>query len=127
MVDPVNFIKESDESNNRVQAKVNFTNDTVGPSGSIVINNGGASTSKTTVYLTLAASDPRPGCGLQSMRFLNRDSDGQLLGPSAWEPYRTGPRAWFISNLKGTKTVYVQYMDAAGNVGPRASDTIVFR
>jgi large repetitive protein len=93
--------------------------DTVVPKGTIVINGGAASTSSRTVTLKLSASDPSPASGVASMRFKN----GGTTTWSSWFNYTTS-KSWTLSAGAGTKTVYVQYNDRAGNISAAASDTI---
>lgn len=95
--------------------------DTVVPRGTISINGGNASTSKRSVTLRLSASDPSPASGVASMRFRN----GGTSTWSGWSAYSTS-KAWTLSAGAGTKTVYVQYKDNAGNISASASDTIKF-
>ena len=83
--------------------------DTAPPTGSILINNGAASTSTTAVTLNLSATDTG-GSGLVSMRFRNGTADPY----GAWEPYQD-TKAWELTSEPGTKEVYVQFMDGAGN------------
>jgi hypothetical protein len=95
--------------------------DTVVPKGTIVINGGAASTSSRSVTLRLSASDPSPASGVDSMRFRN----GGTTTWSEWFDYSTS-KSWTLSAGAGTKTVYVQYKDRAGNNSAAASDTIKF-
>jgi hypothetical protein len=95
--------------------------DTVVPKGTIVINGGAASTSSRSVTLRLSASDPSPASGVASMRFRN----GGTTTWSEWFDYSTS-KSWTLSAGAGTKTVYVQYKDRAGNNSAAASDTIKF-
>jgi len=83
--------------------------DALGPTGSIVINNGVASANSTSVTLNLSANDTG-GSGLDSMRFAN--SGGTT---TAWEPYQT-TKSWTLPSGSGTKIVYVQFKDKAGNI-----------
>jgi hypothetical protein len=93
-----------------------ITLETTAPTGSIVINSGAAATSQTAVTLSLYAADTVSG--VTQMRFSN---NGSSYG--AWEPYGTA-KAWNLTATPdGTKTVYVQYRDGAGNVSTR-TDTI---
>lgn len=92
--------------------------DTTSPTGSVVINGGAANTKKATVKLTLSARDNDGGAGVKEMRFSN---DGQNW--SEWQPYATS-RNWTLPSGKGSKTVYAEFEDGAGNVSPRASDSI---
>ena len=84
--------------------------DTVPPTGSILINNGAASTGTTSVTLNLSATDGG-GSGVVSMHFRNTTTDPY----TAWEPYQT-TRSWELTGGPGTRKVYVQFMDAAGNI-----------
>lgn len=95
--------------------------DTVRPSGTVVINGGRLSTSTRAVNLTLSATDPAPGSGVAQMRIKN--GGGSY---TAWQPYATS-KSWSLTAGAGTKTVYVQYRDGAGNISAAASDTIRFR
>ncbi len=90
--------------------------DTIAPSGTIVINGGAAYTNSTAVNLTLSTSDS--GSGVYQMLFSN---DG--VSWSVWEAYGTS-KAWTLTSGDGTKTVYVQYRDNAGNISGSFTDTI---
>lgn len=83
--------------------------DPVAPTGSILINNGASSTSTRSVTLKLPATDTG-GSGLEAMRFVN--SGGTV---TAWEPF-LGTKAWTLTSGAGTKTVWVQFRDRAGNI-----------
>ena len=91
--------------------------DTVPPTGTITINNGAAATNTRTVTLTLSATDASGT--VTGMRFSNSSS-----GFSTAEPY-AATKGWTLSFGDGTKTVYVQFQDAAGNWSPSFTDTIV--
>jgi len=93
-----------------------FAADTTLPTGSILINNNAAKTNILTVTLNLAAKD---ASGVSEMRFSNDN-----LKWSAPEPYKT-TKAWAISAGDGTKTVYAQYKDKAGNWSKVYFDTII--
>jgi hypothetical protein len=94
-----------------------ITLDTAPPSGSIVINAGAVYANSTSVNLTLAATDA--GSGVSQMQFSNAGSIW-----SGWEAYAAS-KAWTLSGGDGTKTVYVQYRDGAGNVSSNFTDTIL--
>lgn len=95
------------------------TVDTIAPDGTVVINNNAAATNNAAVNLTLNATDPDPGSGVTHMRFSN---DGVTW--SAWKAYATS-FSWNLIGGEGTKTVRVQFRDAASNrTSPPASDTI---
>ncbi|MDP6958142.1 MAG: Ig-like domain-containing protein, partial [Planctomycetota bacterium] len=90
--------------------------DTSAPTGaSITIDSGNAYTTTTTVTLSASAS------GAAYMRFKN-DSGSW----SSYESYGTG-KSWTISSSQGTRYVYVQFMDLAGNQTSGSHyDTIVY-
>jgi hypothetical protein len=90
--------------------------DTTAPSGSVVIDGGASWTTSTSVTLGLSASDSTSG--LSDMRFSN---DGSSW--STWESYGTS-KSWTLTSGGGTKTVYVQFRDAAGNASGSVTDTI---
>lgn len=91
--------------------------DTNPPTGSILINGGDAATHSGTVTLSLTNEDGS-GSGVSQMRFSNDSSTW-----SAWEPVAL-TKSWNLSSLDGTKTVYVQFQDAAGNGSSPINDTI---
>jgi len=93
------------------------TADAIAPTGSIAINGGAASTYGVVVTLTLSGSDTG-GSGLSEMRLSN---DGGAW--TEWEAFAT-TRGWLLESDLGTKTVYVQFRDVAGNVSATYSDTI---
>ncbi len=92
--------------------------DGAAPTGSVAINGGAASTNSTAVTLSLSAADTG-GSGLSQMRFSN---DGTSWG--GWVAYNS-TAAWTLAAGDGTRTVYAQYRDAAGNTSAACSDTIV--
>ena len=87
------------------------------PSGSILVNGGQISTSSINVTLTLAATDLE-GEAIE-MRFSN---DG--ITWSSWES-KVSTKSWTLSHGEGSKTVYMQLRDTAGNISNTFSDTIV--
>ncbi|MCX8173640.1 MAG: Ig-like domain-containing protein [Thermoplasmata archaeon] len=93
-----------------------FTLDTVPPSGAITINGGGQYTNSLGVTLSLTYADT--GTGVSGMCFSN---DG-----TSWSPWEMPAvqKSWTIDGGDGTKSVYMKLMDAAGNSFV-CSDTIV--
>ena len=88
------------------------------PEGNISINSGAASTTSTSVTLTLLATDNRPGdSGVTHMRFSNDN-----LVWSDWEAYGTS-KVWTLTPGAGDKTVYAKFKDAVGTISA-ASDSI---
>lgn len=95
----------------------NILLDTTGPTGTISINNGAAYTTSASVELNLSAADS--GTGVSKMRFLN-----QGLSWSDWESYNS-KISWTLTSKDGTKKVYVQFQDNAGNISATFNDTII--
>jgi hypothetical protein len=91
--------------------------DNVAPTGTVVINNNATATNNATVTLVLSASDSQ-GSATQ-MRFSNNGTTY-----STAEAYAT-MKTWTLASGDGTKTVYAQFQDAAGNWSSAATDTIV--
>ena len=96
---------------------VTVTVDNQAPTGTVIINGGAAATNSTSVTLTLTATDAVTS--VTQMRFSNNGSSystAETFAPT---------KAWTLSTGAGTKTVYVQFRDAAGNWSAAATDTIV--
>jgi hypothetical protein len=91
--------------------------DTAAPVGSISINGGDDYATSTSATLSLSASEGTSG--VDDMRF---SSNGTSW--SAWEPYDTD-KAWTLPSGDGSRMVYVQYRDRAGNVSSTYSDSII--
>ncbi len=92
--------------------------DNATPAGSVLINNGAKTTKKSAVRLTLSATDNEGGSGVEKMRFSN---DGTKW--SEWEPYAMS-KSWMLGRGTGTRTVYAQYKDKAGNESAVVKDAI---
>jgi len=90
------------------------------PTGTVSINDGASRTRSRSVTLALSATDPSPGSGVSRMRISNTQSG---LSSATWEAFST-TKAWTLSTGQGTKTVYVQYRDGAGNHSAVVTDTI---
>ena len=93
--------------------------DTTAPTGTIKINAGHPYTRSPSVTLSLSATDPTPASGIGSMRLMN---DGGSW--SAWIPY-AATKSWTLRNANGTRSVYVQYKDRAGNISATSLDRII--
>ncbi len=91
--------------------------DSAAPSGTVLIAGGAASTSAQTVSVAVPATDA--GSGMSLVRVSN-NSD---MSNSTTYLYTT-PISWTLSAGLGTKTVYVEWRDAAGNWSPTANDSI---
>ncbi len=84
--------------------------DSQGPNVQMKINDGSPLTSKTGVTLSLMATDNFSGTPDLQMRFSNNWTTW-----SDWESYRA-TRQWDIPSGDGSKVVYCQVKDKAGNV-----------
>jgi M6 family metalloprotease-like protein len=91
-----------------------ITLDTTPPSGSsISINAGTACTGTISATLTISAVD-----AVQMM--ISNASD---FAGASWEAYATS-KSWTLALGDGTKTVYIKFKDAIGNVSAAVNDTI---
>ena len=99
--------------------------DAMAPAGTVSINGGAATTSNTAVSVSVPATDS--GSGLSLVRLSNDpsvDGNNRLNGSDATTYTYTNPIAWTLTAGLGTKTVYVQWRDAAGNWSAVSNDTI---
>jgi hypothetical protein len=91
--------------------------DTTAPTGSIVIAGGQTWTNTRNITLTLSCTDATSGCSRMQM-----SNDNVTF--TALEAL-VDSRTWQLSPGQGLKTVYVRYTDAAGQLSPSLSDTIM--
>jgi hypothetical protein len=96
--------------------------DKTAPTGSILINNGAASTTSPRVALKLSAVDSRSGMGSGAQMCFSIDGSNWSI-PVAYATSKT----WTFSSVKETKTIYVKFKDVAGNWSIVYSDTIILR
>jgi hypothetical protein len=82
-----------------------------------LVNFGALQTTGVTVSLSIGASDTTSG--VAAMSFSN---DGATWDD--WQPYAT-TAIWSLDPGDGEKTVFARFRDAAGNISPVASDSIV--
>ena len=94
-------------------------NDTVSPTGSVVVDGGASRTKSPSVTLALNAGDRYPGTGVAQMRFSN---DGAVW--SAFQPF-AATATWGFVPGNGKRTVYVQFADALGNLSAPDHDSII--
>jgi len=99
--------------------------DTTAPSGSISINSGASYTNSTAVTLTLSATDAVGVVGY----YTSTSSSTPTASASGWNSVTsttsyTGSASFTLASGDETKTVYVWYKDAAGNVSSSSSDSI---
>ncbi|NVO00234.1 MAG: chitobiase/beta-hexosaminidase C-terminal domain-containing protein, partial [Geobacteraceae bacterium] len=104
-----------DVAGNRTVAIAGIDYDIIPPSGTIFINGGAAYSASTQVTLALSADDR---IGVSSMRF---SSDGAIW--TVPETYAVS-RIWDLAVGDGSKRVYVQYLDNAGNWSDAVSSAI---
>ena len=105
--------------------------DSLPPDGSVTINAGATYTSNTSVSLSMPASDL--WSGVAEVRISNRpDTSGGRLTYAATRAWTATPQQWSLadtayggSTANGTRSVYVQFRDGAGNWSPVHSDAIV--
>lgn len=91
------------------------------PTGSIKINSNASYTRSRSVTLDVPARDTG-GSGLYRMRFRNYGSSIW----SSWQNY-TSLKSWTLTAGKGTKRVFTQFRDRAGNISKTYSDTITLK
>lgn len=91
--------------------------DWTAPSGTIKVNNGVQSVKQTAVTLNLSAVDS--GSGLSKMSF----STDNLTWSTA-ENYAAS-KAWTLTGGNGNKTIYVKFLDKAGNPSNPISVTVL--
>jgi subtilisin-like proprotein convertase family protein len=92
--------------------------DTTGPTGTVSINGGAASTGSRDVTVNLSATDPHDATGVAAVRLSN---DGVTFSP--YQPYAAS-LAWTLPEGDGDKKVYAQFRDGAGNDSAIVSDSI---
>jgi len=105
--------------------------DTTPPTGSVTINAGAAYTVSPSVTLAMPASDMFTG--VAGVRISNRpDTSGGLLSYGSTRDWTALPQPWSLADpaaggsaANGTRAVYVQFRDGAGNWSPVHADTIV--
>ena len=90
--------------------------DTAAPSGSVNIDSGAAWTDAPSVSLKLTCSDAKSGCAAMQL-----SNDNVTFTPA--EPF-AATRTWTLAGSDAVKTVYVRYLDRAGNVSQSFRDTI---
>ena len=98
-----------------------FSVETTAPTiTSSLINNNAQATNQNTVTLNITAQDTG-GSNLSMMRFSNDNTTW-----STWENFNSVKTGWTLTAGDGTKTVFTQVQDNAGNVSTTASDNIFF-
>ncbi len=106
-----------DRARNIYETTASITLDTEDPEASVSINSGDTYTDSTSITLGCTYDDSNSG--VDQVRYSN---DGSSL--SAWES-ASATKAWTLSSGDGSKTVYFEVKDNAGNVF-QTTDTIEY-
>jgi hypothetical protein len=93
------------------------TRDITPPRGEVTINGDAAMT--TSVYVTLGLSAADAVSGVTRMLVSNDPQSGYVE-----EPFVALRELWKLTPLRGFRTVYVRFVDVAGNVSDPVSDAI---
>lgn len=105
--------------------------DRIAPTGSININHNQEITKTQDVTLVLSAEDDRTEVGYGVKYYYASESSQTPIGDVSlgiWEEYfGDGEYDFRLSSTMEDKTVYVWYMDAAGNVSTPCSDSIQYQ
>jgi uncharacterized delta-60 repeat protein len=92
--------------------------DTQVPTGNLLINNDSDYILSKTTTLNITASDL--GSGIDEMIICNTDT----FTNCSWEPYSIS-KSWSLSNLDGSKTVYIKFRDSYGRVSDIYEDSVI--
>ena len=111
---------------NSTPASYTWTIDITAPTGSLNINSGASYTTSTSVTLTLSATDDAVGV---TGYYASETSTTPSASATGWTSitsttFYSASVSFTLSSGDGTKTVYVWFKDAAGNVSSSASDSI---
>jgi hypothetical protein len=100
-----------------------YTIDRTNPTGTITINSGATYTNSASVTLNLTATDTNQ---IVAYRVANGGdcSSASFVAVAPVDPYSASV-AFTLTGADGTKTVCVQYKDAAGNLSTTYTDTII--
>lgn len=93
--------------------------DTVNPVGAVIIDSNDRSTDSTSVSLSMTGTDATSG--IDDIRLALTQAG---LGSASWEAF-TSTKAFNLPSGDGTKTVWLQLRDEAGNLSPAYSDSII--
>jgi len=93
--------------------------DTIAPTGSVVINGSAEATNTRPVTLTINATDTA-----NAVTQMRLSWNGTTW--NSWETYAATRNATIPLGADGTRTIYIQFRDAAGNVSTTYSDSITY-
>lgn len=114
----VSFDVQDKAGNDGVPFIWSFVVDTVGPTGSILINNGELVSPSVYVNLNLTTEDATTEV---TQMMLSNDS---TFSGAVWERFVTQKKDWTLIPINGKRSVYVKFKDEAGNESPVFSDDI---
>lgn len=118
------YIKFKDSASNTSGAyndTILYTTDTTAPTGSVSINGGAATTTSSSVTLTLSATDDVDSAGSLQMMVSNASD----FAGASYEAYATS-KSWTLAGSFGGKTVYVKFKDSSSNESGSYSATIEY-
>lgn len=100
--------------------------DRVAPTGTVTINNGDEEAYEHQITLGLSATDDRTEEGYGVKFYYVSEDPNVDLTKVMWQPYTNGmTHEYTLTGKTSLKTLYVWYMDAAGNISDVASDSIM--
>jgi hypothetical protein len=103
----------------RIRHTGNFLIDTIPPTGTAIINDGSTLVADPRVKIDVFATDLTSG--IKDMRFKNEGEDW-----GDWDTYVT-QKFWDLSEGDGTKRVFVQFRDCAGNISEACDCEVISR
>jgi len=109
---------KDDAGNAQVPLVWSLTADVTPPAGSVLINAGAPQT--TTIYVTLNLTASDAISGVASMLLSNDPTIGYVS-----EPFSPVRDLWALTPVSGTQTVYVKFVDGAGNISAPVQDDIL--
>lgn len=110
---------EAAKTSFKIKHPGNFLIDTIPPTGTALINDGATLVADPRVKIELYATDLTSG--IKDMRFKNEGEDW-----GDWDTY-VNQKFWDLSDGDGTKRVYVQFRDCAGNISEACDCEVISR
>ncbi len=99
--------------------------DSTAPTGTVAINDGNATTDTPAVTMSVPATDAGSGMALVRLSDSNAVDGNNVLNGAGSTSFTYAPAiAWTLPAGLGTKTVYAQWRDAAGNWSEVFEDSI---
>lgn len=113
----VSYYSADNAGNKEAPKSMTVKIDKSAPTGTITIDSGAPQTTSYLAPLTISAADTLSG--VSQMRLSNDN-----LNWTTWEIYAPNI-SWTLTTGEGTKTVYVQFLDNAGNISSYSDSIIV--